>query len=103
MTKPQSQISSNDQIPFQTRRATVYWNLDIGIWDLIGIWGLVISSFFPIAIVPHCPVWWRVGMKSLKGHFLVASPSLTESNFSQAVVLMLQHDQNEALGVVVNR
>src|ERR1700733_15308705 len=42
-------------------------------------------------------------MKSLKGHFLVASPSLTDSNFSQAVVLILQHDQNGALGVVINR
>jgi putative transcriptional regulator len=42
-------------------------------------------------------------MKSLKGHFLVASPSLTDSNFNQAVVLMLQHDQNGALGVVINR
>jgi putative transcriptional regulator len=42
-------------------------------------------------------------MKSLKGHFLIASPSLLESNFRQAVVLMLQHDQNGALGVVINR
>src|ERR1700722_6358534 len=42
-------------------------------------------------------------MKSLKGHFLVASPSLADSNFSHAVVLMLQHDQNGALGVVINR
>ena len=42
-------------------------------------------------------------MKSLKGHFLIASPSLTESNFRQSVVLMLQHDQNGALGVVINR
>jgi putative transcriptional regulator len=42
-------------------------------------------------------------MKSLKGHFLVAAPSLTESNFRQTVVLMLQHDHNGALGVVINR
>jgi len=42
-------------------------------------------------------------MKSLKGHFLIASPSLTESNFRQAVVLILQHDENGALGVVINR
>jgi putative transcriptional regulator len=41
-------------------------------------------------------------MKSLKGHFLIASPDLTDSNFSQAVVLMLQHDQHGALGVVIN-
>ena len=42
-------------------------------------------------------------MKSLKGHFLIASPNLTDSNFSRSVVLMLQHDQNGALGVVINR
>ena len=42
-------------------------------------------------------------MKSLKGHFLIAAPSLTESNFSQTVVLILQHDENGALGVVINR
>jgi len=42
-------------------------------------------------------------MKSLKGHFLVASPNLTDSNFSRSVVLMLQHDENGALGVVINR
>jgi putative transcriptional regulator len=42
-------------------------------------------------------------MKSLKGHFLIASPGLTDSNFSHTVVLILQHDQNGALGVVINR
>ncbi len=42
-------------------------------------------------------------MKSLKGHFLIASPNLADSNFSRSVVLMLQHDQNGALGVVINR
>ncbi len=42
-------------------------------------------------------------MKSLKGHFLIASPTLVESNFNQAVVLILQHDENGALGVVINR
>jgi putative transcriptional regulator len=46
---------------------------------------------------------FNLPMKSLKGYFLVAAPNLTDSNFSQAVVLMLQHDQNGALGVVINR
>ncbi len=39
----------------------------------------------------------------MKGQFLVAAPSLTDPNFNRAVVLMLQHDQNGALGVVINR
>ncbi len=42
-------------------------------------------------------------MKSLAGQFLVASPHLRDPNFARAVVLMLQHEDQGALGVVVNR
>lgn len=42
-------------------------------------------------------------MKSLKGHFLVASPHLIDSNFRRSVVLMIQHDEEGAFGVVMNR
>jgi putative transcriptional regulator len=42
-------------------------------------------------------------MKSLAGHFLVASPHLRDPNFARTVVLMLQHEDQGALGVVVNR
>lgn len=42
-------------------------------------------------------------MKSLGGNLLVASPRLPDSNFSKTVVLILQHDENGALGVVLNR
>ena len=42
-------------------------------------------------------------MKSLKGHFLIAAASLADPNFSRSVVLVLQHDADGALGVVVNR
>jgi putative transcriptional regulator len=42
-------------------------------------------------------------MKSLTGQFLVASPYLRDPNFAQTVVLMLQHEEQGALGVVVNR
>jgi len=42
-------------------------------------------------------------MKSLAGHFLVASVHLSDSNFAQSVVLMLQHEPNGALGIVLNR
>jgi putative transcriptional regulator len=42
-------------------------------------------------------------MKSLAGHFLVAAPRLDDPNFARAVVLMLQHETEGALGVVVNR
>ena len=42
-------------------------------------------------------------MKSLKGHFLVASPRLADPNFFRSVVLMVQHDAEGAMGVVLNR
>lgn len=42
-------------------------------------------------------------MKSLAGQFLVASPHLKDPNFTRTVVLMLQHESQGALGVVVNR
>ena len=40
---------------------------------------------------------------SLAGHFLVASRYLRDPNFAQSVVLMIHHDQQGAMGVVINR
>jgi putative transcriptional regulator len=42
-------------------------------------------------------------MKSLTGQFLVATPSLEDPNFHHAVILILRHDEQGALGVVINR
>ena len=42
-------------------------------------------------------------MKSLTSHLLVASPALLDPNFVQTVVLMVQHDNNGALGLILNR
>jgi putative transcriptional regulator len=40
---------------------------------------------------------------SLTGRLLVATPALTDPNFDRAVVLLLDHDVEGSLGVVLNR
>ncbi|MGW4383083.1 YqgE/AlgH family protein [Kitasatospora sp. NPDC004531] len=40
---------------------------------------------------------------SLTGRLLVATPVLTDPNFARSVVLLLDHDAEGALGVVLNR
>jgi len=42
-------------------------------------------------------------MKSLQAHLLVASPHLPDPNFYRTVVLMVQHNEQGALGLVLNR
>lgn len=42
-------------------------------------------------------------MAWLTNHFLVAMPSLTDSVFERSVVLICQHNEDGALGIVVNR
>jgi putative transcriptional regulator len=41
--------------------------------------------------------------KYLTGHFLVASRYLRDPNFARSVVLMIQHTNEGAMGVVINR
>jgi putative transcriptional regulator len=42
-------------------------------------------------------------MESLAGRLLVATPLLYDPNFFRTVVLLLQHDEDGCLGVVLNR
>ena len=42
-------------------------------------------------------------MESIKGHLLIASSDLPDPNFAQTVVLVVEHDSNGALGIVLNR
>jgi putative transcriptional regulator len=41
-------------------------------------------------------------MPSTRGHFLLASSSLRDPNFEQGVVLMVKHDDDGAIGVIIN-
>ncbi|MDQ3739655.1 MAG: YqgE/AlgH family protein [Actinomycetota bacterium] len=42
-------------------------------------------------------------MASLRGQLLVAGPSLLDPNFHRTVVLVCEHDDNGAMGLVLNR
>ncbi|MEU7280835.1 YqgE/AlgH family protein [Streptomyces sp. NPDC045431] len=42
-------------------------------------------------------------VSSLTGRLLVATPALVDPNFDRAVVLLLDHDDEGSLGVVLNR
>lgn len=42
-------------------------------------------------------------MESLRGHLLVAAPTLVDPNFARTVVLIAEHTPEGALGVVLNR
>ncbi|MEM1354442.1 MAG: YqgE/AlgH family protein [Planctomycetota bacterium] len=42
-------------------------------------------------------------MESLSGKLLVASPGMDDPNFARAVILMIEHHDEGALGLVLNR
>ncbi len=42
-------------------------------------------------------------VSSLTGRLLVATPALADPNFDRAVILLLDHDEDGTLGVVLNR
>ena len=39
----------------------------------------------------------------LKGHFLMAMPGLLDPNFNQTVTVICEHNQEGAIGLVINR
>jgi putative transcriptional regulator len=40
---------------------------------------------------------------SLKGHFLLAMPSLVDPNFHQTVTCICEHNESGAMGIIINR
>lgn len=49
-------------------------------------------------------LWHDAGVNDyLGGHLLVATPVLGDPNFWRTVVLVLQHDEDASIGVVLNR
>src|SRR5437868_5251986 len=42
-------------------------------------------------------------MTNRRGQLLIASPRLQDPNFARSVVLLVHHDENGAMGVILNR
>ncbi|MEN6449791.1 MAG: YqgE/AlgH family protein [Thermoguttaceae bacterium] len=42
-------------------------------------------------------------MQTYEGHLLIASPQLADENFAQSLVLLIEHNQEGAFGMIVNR
>ena len=42
-------------------------------------------------------------MESLKGKLVIAAPALIDPNFARTVVLVIDHDEHGAMGLVLNR
>lgn len=42
-------------------------------------------------------------MQSLSNHFLIAMPDLRDENFERSVTLIVQHDEQGAMGLVINQ
>jgi Putative transcriptional regulator len=40
---------------------------------------------------------------SLKGQLLIAAPEMDDPRFAHAVILLVQHDERGALGIIINR
>lgn len=57
----------------------------------------------PVRRAPSATTGQTPDMRSTRGRLLVAGPNLRDPNFFRTVVLMLDHDEEGALGVVLNR
>lgn len=42
-------------------------------------------------------------MDSLKGHLLIAMPSMLDERFSRSVIYLIEHDAHGAMGLIVNK
>src|SRR5208282_6015778 len=45
----------------------------------------------------------KVTMEVLQGRLLIASPRLVDPNFFRSIVLLVQHSEDGALGLILNR
>jgi len=72
-----------------------------------GVATSVATSYSPLApkrfISNPNPISFSQEMQSTQGKFLIASPKLADPNFARTVLLMIQHSEEGALGLILNR
>jgi putative transcriptional regulator len=61
---------------------------------------LLLASLFNVDLAPPEEAPWP---PSLAGQLLVASPEMGDPRFYHAVILVVRHDRNGALGIIINR
>src|SRR3954469_22223470 len=66
---------------------------------------LAVALIMPAALYGAAPthVDPNQDVPSLAGQFLIASVEMQDPRFAETVVLMIQHDRNGAMGLVINR
>src|SRR6266536_2751743 len=66
---------------------------------------VVVAAIFPAALLNAALPTPEEAPKhpSLAGPLLVASPEMGDPRFHHAVILVVRHDQNGALGIIINR
>ena len=66
---------------------------------------LQISSFLYVFVLAETPKNYLKGKfySSIKNHFLIASEKMKDNRFEKTVIVMLENDENGALGLVINK
>src|ERR1700722_173827 len=65
--------------------------------------GLIFARTIPMDLEDHCPMPGSGSpAATLVGRFLVAAPSMPDKNFQKSVVCICKHDEDGALGIIVN-
>jgi putative transcriptional regulator len=67
---------------------------------ILALTAIVVSVAF-LNVTPSCGVQAPVHV-SLAGQLLIASPTIRDPHFDHAVILIVRHDQDGAMGIVIN-
>src|SRR5215469_12343541 len=62
----------------------------------------ILSAAFVGAVAPNATEPTKPSFESLAGQLLIASPDMRDPRFDHAVILVVRHDAEGALGIVIN-